>query len=68
MKNIFATPYLQTAEQRLQNRLLSRKANRDKSDNLKLSPDQKRELRTLDPCDKLYYLRNLETSNIDIVT
>ena len=68
MKNIFTEPYEESPEQRLQNRLRSRAKNTDKAGDPQLSPDQKRKLKTLNPHDKLYYIRHLGTSNIDRVT
>jgi len=65
MKNIFIDPYIQTAEQRLLNQLTNRVTHRDKSDNIKLDPEQKRTLNTLDPHDKLYFLRNLPYSTLE---
>jgi len=59
MRNIYTEPYIETPEQRLRNQMINRRKNNIKSNNIKLNPDQKRKLLTLDPEDRLYFLRNL---------
>ena len=59
MRNIYTEPYIETPEQRLRNQMINRKKNNIISNNIRLDPDQKRKLLTLDPDDKLYFLRNL---------
>ena len=60
MRNPLEHPYIETAEQRLRNQMINRKKNNHKiNNNPRLNPDEKRKLLTLDPDDKLYFLRNL---------
>lgn len=68
MKNIYSEKYEPTPEQRLLNQLLSRKTNRSQQTKQKLTPAQKLELKSLNPSDRLKYLRNLDTPNTDMVT
>ena len=59
MRNIYTEPYIETPEQRLRNQMINRKKQNPRSKNPRLNPDQKRKLLTLDPEDRLYFLRNL---------
>ena len=68
MRNIYETPYQETAEQRLRNQLLNRKKNNIKINNPRLSLDEKRKLQSLNIDDKLHYIRELEASNTVLVT
>ena len=65
MKNILEEPYRESPEQRLRSQLLNRNKNNIKSNKIKLDPDQKRKLNTLDPIDRLHYLRNLGYSRVE---
>jgi hypothetical protein len=60
MRNIFDTEYLVRPENRLADQLRAARRQAPTTKKQKLSLDEKRKLQTLNPDDRLRFLRNLE--------